>query len=347
MQGKRRPWWPIVKGLIGLAILVFIARRFAQDLSQPELYQEPIALGWLVAAGGLYVLGLGCACAYWGWLMGQLGPRPRVWPVIRAYFVSHLGKYVPGKALTLVMRAALGKDAGVAPGLAGMTAFYEVLLTMGAGVLLAAIYYLAMAIATPTIDAAEARAQAWAALIRLQAPEKGFAPRALFIVAIALAIGILWPTIPPIFNRLADKLSLPFRDPSRRIPRLTTYHMLGGLVFGAVGWLFLGGALACALHAVDRAGLAWDLPTFVRVLSILAIAYVAGFIVLLAPAGIGVRELFLTWLLTPEIAAAHDLPRELAEGKVVLVVLLLRLTWTVAEVVLAGLFYRWRGRVVS
>jgi hypothetical protein len=117
-----------------------------------------------------------------------------------------------------------------------------------------------------------------------------------------------------------------------------------GLGLGCVGWSLMGLSLACALASVQQAGLPWTLPTLADLAASLAISYVAGFLVLVAPGGLGVRELFLTWLLTPSVAAAGALSPELARGKVVLVVLLLRLAWTLAEVLLAFLLYWIRGK---
>src|SRR5262245_45219164 len=184
MQAKRRPWWPLVKLLVGVAILFYVGRRFAQDLAQPELYAEPIVAWWLVASGLLYLLGFGVPCLYWGWLLAKLGPRPEALPLARAYYVGQLGKYVPGKALSLLMRASYARSAGVSPGVAGMTAFYEVLVTMGSGALLATIVYSAVTLQAPPIGAREAWAQAWSALRHGEEPEGGFAPRTLRIVAV-------------------------------------------------------------------------------------------------------------------------------------------------------------------
>ena len=343
MQPKSRPWWPFVKLLVGVAILFYVGRRFALDLSQPELYTQPLTVGWLVASGLLYLAGIGVPCIYWGWLLGQLGPRPDALPLARAYYVGQLGKYVPGKALSLLMRATYGRAAGVSPGVAGMTAFYEVLVTMGSGALLAAGIYSVLTWQAPPVGAGEAWEQAWTAVVRGTEPEGGFASRALRIVAVALAVGVLWPTAPPIFNRLADRLSLPFRDPTTVLPRLRAWHLIFGLLIGTTGWVLLGLALACSLHGA-AVGLAWDAATLARLTGILAVGYVAGFVVLVSPGGLGARELFLTWLLAPEVAAAQDLPYKLASGKVALVVLLMRLAWTVAEVVAAAALFRVRGR---
>jgi hypothetical protein len=58
-----------------------------------------------------------------------------------------------------------------------------------------------------------------------------------------------------------------------------------------------------------------------------------------APGGIGVREFFLTLLLAPEVADLAGLEPAPARAAVVLTVLVLRLTWTVAELLLSGVLY--------
>jgi hypothetical protein len=339
MAAEPRRWWPIVKALLSLIILAFVGRRFAADLANPELYREPVEVAWLAAAGLLYLAGLGMACWYWAWLLGRLGPRPGAVPIARAYYASQLGKYVPGKALTLVMRAAMARRAGVSAWLAGMTAFYEVLTTMASGVLLATAVYLAMSRGATSFLGAQPWGDAWAALAQLKPPPEGLSPPTMLFVCVLLLAAVAWPIVPPIFNRLAERLSLPFRDPTAIPPQLRWSQLLVGLAFGAAGWVLMGLALACGMHAVDQAGLPWVLPTLAHLLAILAVAYVASFLVLVSPGGLGVRELFLSWLLTPEVARANDLSPELAAGKVALVVVLLRLAWTAAEVVLAGLLY--------
>jgi uncharacterized membrane protein YbhN (UPF0104 family) len=338
MHTARRSWWPILKFLVGLAILVFVGRRFALDLSRPELYTEPIGVGWLLASGLFYLIALGFAAFYWGWLLARLGAPGAPLPLARAYYVSQLGKYVPGKALAVVMRVAYARSAGVRPGVAAMTTFFEVMLTLGSGALLAVGVYQVLTWQAAPVTFSEAWAQAWSGLW-LQTPEEGFAPRSLRIVSVVLTIGMLWAAIPPVFNRLADGLTRRFRDPATRLPAVTFGHFFMGLLLGALGWLFLGASFVCTLEAVTDAGPAIDAMSFLRLTSILAIAFVAGFLVVFVPAGLGAREFFLMILLTPEVT----LSEEVARGKVELVVVLLRVVWTVAEVVAAAALLRVRG----
>src|SRR5262249_9766492 len=71
--------------------------------------------------------------------------------------------------------------------------------------------------------------------------------------AVALALALLTvvglPLLPPMFNRVAEKVSQPFRgkDPAP-LPRITTAALLEGLAITGVGWLFLAGSFWTALQ---------------------------------------------------------------------------------------------------
>ena len=71
MRGKRL-WWPALKALVGLAILVAVGWRFAENLRRPELWQRPPRWGWLALAGLFYVAGL----AFWAARASASWPRP-------------------------------------------------------------------------------------------------------------------------------------------------------------------------------------------------------------------------------------------------------------------------------
>jgi uncharacterized membrane protein YbhN (UPF0104 family) len=71
-----------------------------------------------------------------------------------------------------------------------------------------------------------------------------------------------------------------------------------------------------------------------------ALAYVAGFLAVFLPGGVGVREALLLALLRPELA--HQGVRG-AEAVAALAVVLLRLVWTVAELLMAAVAYRLPG----
>src|SRR4051794_3007914 len=109
MRAFLRRHWPSLKVLLGVAVVAAVGTQFYRLLAQPELHAGPVELPWaaLVETSALYLAGLACWGAFWARLM-RAQCEPLTWPrAARAYFVSQLGKYVPGKALAIVLRATL------------------------------------------------------------------------------------------------------------------------------------------------------------------------------------------------------------------------------------------------
>ena len=66
MRKWLKKFWPAIKWLLTLAILIAVGRRFYRDLrDNPELWDNPIHYGWLAFSGLLYVAGLTCFTLYW------------------------------------------------------------------------------------------------------------------------------------------------------------------------------------------------------------------------------------------------------------------------------------------
>jgi uncharacterized membrane protein YbhN (UPF0104 family) len=337
MRGKLRRAWPVVKAVLWLAILLLIGRQFARDLQRPELWQRPLHPGWLLLSGVLYLLGLGFSALYWDRLLGHLGARPPLSAALRAYFLGHLGKYLPGKAWALFIRASLVRGHGVSLGLATLTSFFEVLTTMAAGVLVAAVLFAVLGVDAGT----ELNAETLRHLLVLEQPGEGGLSRPVVVALSALLfLAIVGPLHPPIFNRLVHRMSLPFRErDAAQLPRIRFAYLVEGLVLASVGWLLLGASFAATLRGiVGDAWPLWDVRT-ARLPAIMGLAYVIGFVVVIAPGGLGVREVLLTLLLTPELVGIEGMEPAPARATVVLAVLVLRLVWTAAELVMAGLVY--------
>ncbi len=329
-----RRWWPAGKAVLALVILLAIGWRFYRDLQRPDLWQRPFHPGWLLASAVLYLLGLGTSALYWFRLLRGIGQRPTFLAVVRAYYVGHLGKYAPGKAWSVLLRATLTHGPGVRGGYAALTAFYEVLTTMAAGALLAVVLLAALGPASSAPFDPHALGR-----MLLGRADGGAEPDRAAVLALAallfLAVGT--PLVPPLFNRLARRLTLPFRGKDAPpLPRLGTAALVEGLLITAAGWLLLGLSLWSALQATAPRPLPWTAELLGRATAYLGIAYVAGFVLLVAPGGLGVREFFLTLFLTPEVVRALDVDADEARATVVLAVLALRLVWTAAEVVMAA-----------
>jgi uncharacterized membrane protein YbhN (UPF0104 family) len=330
MRAWWKKWWPVGKFLLAVVILFAIGRRFAEDLQQPHLWDRPLRPGCLVLSGGVYLLALGCWAGYWHRLMRRVGPPPPPLTSARAYFLGQLGKYLPGKALALVFRAALVAGPRVRVGLAGLTAFYEVLADMAAGALLAAVLFLLLG----PDSAAGLDWGALGGLFRLEEPAGTVLDRKVFgllALALFLPLGVL--ILPPVFNHLAHRLSRPFREKDAPpLPPFRAGFLAEGLLWATCSWFLMGTSLWVLLQGTLVRPPPWAWDTWALFTASLALAYVAGFIILVVPSGLGVREFFLTLLLAN--------PKEGRDrASIVLAVVVLRLVWTAAEVVLAAVLY--------
>jgi uncharacterized membrane protein YbhN (UPF0104 family) len=304
----RRGWKPA----LALLILVLVARHFARILSQPELDPYPFALRipHLLPAAALYLGAHTCWAWFWVRLLRSQGAQVRFADGLRAYFVSQFGKYIPGKAWVILIRVGMLRGtAGGTPLVVGITATYETLTSMGAGAMLG----------------------------MLLLPWVGVVPRELSDnFAIVITIAAL-PLVLGALNKLAARRIAKLRGPDAPpLPSPPLTLLLQGLLHGIFGWCLLGLGLGFAIQAVAVEPPAPTLDSYLADTGAMALAYVAGFFVLVAPGGLGIRELVLQYALSPRFEAA--LEPKLAAAQAVVVSLVLRLTWTVAELAFMGLF---------
>jgi hypothetical protein len=304
MRTSLRAWWPWLKALLAVAIIGGVAWQFAKLLRSPELWEHSLQPrpGWLVVSTLLYMLAFTFPAFFWHRLLHGVGTQPPASASARAYFIAHLGKYVPGKALALVLRVGLIRGAGVSAGIATLTAMYETLTLMASGALLAVF------------------------LFSFQALESDHRWKAFALLAVA---GI--PILPGVFNRLVALLSRKAKTP---LPRLRATTLLLGLALTSCTWALMGLSLGAALQALLPEAPPWDLEAWGRHTAFVATAYVLGFVTLVTPGGLGVREAVLQRLLAPELGAG--LPPEQAAAVAAVVALVVRLVWTVGEVLLAA-----------
>ncbi|HEY1380988.1 MAG TPA: lysylphosphatidylglycerol synthase domain-containing protein [Gemmataceae bacterium] len=310
MRDRRRTWWRWLRVALAVAIVGGVGWQFARLLAQPELWNRPWRLrpGWLAACVGCYLAGLACWGAFWLRLLHRVGLRTPVGAAFRAYYVSHLGKYVPGKAWAIVMRATLLPC--VRPGTAALTAAYETLTTMAAGALIAA-----------------------GVIPWLLAGQESLGAQALGLLALA---GL--PLLPGVFNAVIARVARPFVDPADPLPRVRWTALPEGLAITAVGWAWLGMSVLALVQALIPDAPAPSPGFAARCLAFNALSYVAGFLALPAPGGLGVREAIFQQLLAAELRATHP-EGQVAAGLAALAVVVLRLVWTAADLLAAAVAY--------
>lgn len=309
MSPNRKRLWLVAQAVLALAILAAVGRHFWKMLDDDALASLAFGDRWwyLVPAGLLYLVAHTTWGTYW-WFLLRYQKVPVTWGAgVRAYFVSQFGKYVPGKVWVLALR--YGQLRGV-PGasfpLVALTAAYETLTTMAAGAMLAAILIPFTGIGGEYTSG--------------QGP---------IIAGIAcLPIGLF------LLVRLINRITRLRKGPNAQaLSNTPLWLLVVGLLQAACAWCLLGVSLRLVTLAVVPA-LPFNYPGD---LATVTASYVVGFIILVAPGGLGPREFVLVKCLEPRLV---DLTANPA-GQAVVIALLLRLVWTTFEIGFAGSLYLW------
>ena len=301
-----------LKLLIVLLVLWALRQTLEDAWSQLGEYQWRVRSGWVLASGILYLLGLLLAGIYWHHVLLVLGQDARLGESLRAYFVGHLGKYVPGKAMVVVIRTAMVRGRRIDTAIAAASVFFETLTMMAVGAFLAALV--------------------------LAVGFRGEAPKFWGAVGLMLVAGL--PTLPAIFKRLARLAGVGRSSPglSLKLDNLGCGTLLRGWALMTLAWALLGLSYWAALEAMAIPGLdpIGELP---RYTAAVALAMVAGFLLLVSPGGIGVREAALVALMIPYLKTLSPHPELAAWASAAL----LRLVWLGAELVISAALYPMRG----
>lgn len=296
-------------GLVGLLIVVFAARSLVRNWE--ELRSQPLEWrlepGWLVLSALTVWSMYAVLIAAWRAVLVGWGQRLDGWTAGGIWTVSSLGKYIPGKVWAVAGMALLAQRAGVPPWAATGSAVVMQGLAIGTGAAVAGLT------GSEAIEAAHPGARVVLVL--------------LVLGAIAGTALLLWP---PFLRRLLRMLA-PDAE-ARGAPAAAGIAF--GIAANVVAWLGYGAALwMLARGLLPGAGLEPLLAV-----SAFTASYLAGFLALLAPGGLGVREaLFIIMLQGP-----------LGIGAATALAVASRLLLTITEFGAAVpflLFSRWRARV--
>ena len=127
--------------MLRIAVLVVVCigvsgtvRHALAELSEHEWQSKP---AWLLVAGAAYVLGMAPMGWFWHRTLTALGYQPPLSATMRAYYFGQLGKYVPGKAMVIILRVAAMRRWAPSMRLVIVSVFVETLTMMAVGALLA------------------------------------------------------------------------------------------------------------------------------------------------------------------------------------------------------------------
>lgn len=270
-----RAWLRALEWAFALVVLAAIARYLVREWE--GLASRPWDVDWaLVGLGSaLVVLAYSGFVLLWKHVVSSLGGRLTVADAHRIWYFGNLARYVPGKVLQLAGTAYLARSKGVRPGLTVGSLVVAQLFVIVAGLVLTL-----------------------AALPGSNFPLPG-GPTAALAVAGALAVLLLTP----LFHH-AHRLGL--RRAGRgeaevRVPVRTRLALLLGYL---AAWIVFGLGFALFVRGVSEPA-AGSIPTLI---GICTAGYLAGWMAVFVPGGLGVREgvyaLLLAEVLPGPVAAA-------------------------------------------
>ncbi|HSR42666.1 MAG TPA: lysylphosphatidylglycerol synthase domain-containing protein, partial [Longimicrobiales bacterium] len=227
--------------------------------------------GLFAGASGVLLAGFGASALLWERMVRELG-GPRLGPLeaCRIYFTSNLGRYVPGKVWQMAGLAYLASRAGVRASRATAAAILGQASSIGGATLLGA----------------------WA-LAGSARPLGGWGPWLAGGITALLLVG----TLPPLFRPMIGLWLRLGRDADPGEVEAGPLFGLRWILLFAGNWILYAASFALLARSFGVPGGAVELGAS------FAAAYVLGYLMVFAPAGIGVREGFLVAFLLPVTGA--------------------------------------------
>jgi hypothetical protein len=270
----------IAQPIIIVLAFVLLGELLRSQWDSLRTYQWQIRLPWLVASGACVIAGWLIEIRMWQRLLALMGGPLPYFSTVRIWFASAIVRYLPGniwQPLSLTMRCG---ERGVRPEatLASLTLFQSIhLMAVGP---IAAVYLGTWGRASVLPHWLESSSRWWA--IALAAPTVFFLirPGSMLTLVNAALVRI-------------GRDPLPLRLTTGQLLRLLGVS-LTAWVFFCAGFTALAGAILPPFAVSFRAAVPHLVAAY-------PIAFVLGFLSLLTPGGLGVREGILFLLLSPII----------------------------------------------
>lgn len=254
--------WAFV--LVALGAAVWAVEREWDEIV-PALRSMPV--GNVLASVAVGVVYLLLTMLSWRAVLGDLGSPLRLRLAFGVFFVSQLGKYVPGGVWNAVAASELGADQRIPRRRSLSAMLVTVFVSLVSG----------LAVGVPTLA------------LTAGGLDGGY--RWLWLLLPVTVVML----VPPVMNRiLATAMRLARREPLEH--PLTTRGTLVAVGWSLAAWCAAG--VQVWFLAVG-AGLDGSPSSVARVTGAYAIAWVVGFLVIFVPAGLGAREVVLLALLAP------------------------------------------------
>jgi hypothetical protein len=254
---------------LALCVAAIWSQRHQISAALHRLDWYTVPLAWLAVAAGM-----GFAMQSWRVLLADFGSPLPLPAAARIFYLSQLGKYVPGSVWPLLAQVELGREHQVPARRSATVGLLAVAFSLASGLLVAAV-------TLPLARGGLAGRYWWA------------------FAAVPPLLAMLHPRL------LNPLLAIGFRLIRREPPGepLTLAGVTRSIGFLVLTWLAFGGQVWLLAHDLGAGG--W--PLLPLAVGGFALAFALGLLVVFVPAGAGVREAVLVVVLAPVLNAGAAL----------------------------------------
>lgn len=274
--------------VVGLAVL-WTFRQGWHELRQQDVAWGALRWTWLPVALLLTMVGTVPGWLFWHVVLHRFG-LPLSWGrSFRAFYLSQLGKYVPGKVMVLAIRASIAggvQKLQAEPSGPTVPAWFVV----SAAAVAETLMFIAIGSGVGLVCGASLLADR------------------LWVVGLGALVGggIMVSMLPPVLRRWIVYMPF-FKSAADRewLGKQWTWDLfLGGSISFTVGWFLMGSGLLALSQLLPEQNSTWlDLP---RTTAGVSLSTVIGFLSFI-PGGLGVREVVLFPILRPRYSAVLTL----------------------------------------
>lgn len=301
----RRPFmryaWRSLQIVLAAAVLWLAGLTVSRQWTgiHDQISHLHVAWLWVALSGAVFLATYAVLVETWRRMLQAWRAALAFWTAARIWSISNLGRYIPGKVWQIGAMGVMAQRAGVSAIAATGSAVLNTVVNLVAGFVIVA-------------------ALGW----QLLGSQSGATRAAAALIAIAIVVLAALPRALPQLLRVLARVTGRNFDLGPLPPTVIIIAAFGNLV----AWLLYGVAFA----AFARGILGETHGSLGAYVAVYALSYLVGYLVLLTPAGLGVREASMVTLLT--IAQLAD------PGHATVLAVTSRLWLTVLEIVPGALF---------
>ncbi|HZE09680.1 MAG TPA: lysylphosphatidylglycerol synthase domain-containing protein [Gemmatimonadaceae bacterium] len=265
MATTGRKVFRVAQWIFAAVVLFFAARTLARQWStvEPRLFHIQLQWQWILVATALVLLSYLLLIEGWRRVLGAWDSQLPLGPAARIWFLSNLGKYVPGNIWSLTAMGVMARERG-----------RSALAAAGSSVIM------------QTVSLATGAAIVMVTGAKLLGKPLLVGASVLILVAILLSAPRFLPPLSAWIGGLMGREIVPPTVPPRSIWTAAVATSLSWLFYGFAFELFVRGLLGVSPGEISS------------YIAVYTAAYILGFISPIAPAGLGVREFTLAAFMT-------------------------------------------------